>query len=261
MNSLGTAVARLGEIDARPGLPGGGPPPGGRAGGGQGRGAGLRQPVRPARRPGPAGGVGGRGHRGDRGGHGGGPAADLRRLPGRQRRRLPVPPGPLGRDGRAHRRLPGAGRRREPQHGHPAPVPGGAGRRPGRLRGRPGPRPGGQAPERGHVHRRAVPAGAGRRRGRGGGLAGPAGGGLGRGGRGAWPPCRARCQDLRACMLLASGCGSRATGPGWPPPATTTARLADARLVAGELVRWARATLDEPAVAWRRALLATCEAE
>jgi tetratricopeptide (TPR) repeat protein len=85
-----------GRERARPGLPGGGPPPVGRAGGGQGRGAGLRQPVRPARRPGPAGGGGGRGHRGDGGGPGGRPAADLRRLSGRQRRRLPVPPGPLG---------------------------------------------------------------------------------------------------------------------------------------------------------------------
>ena len=78
-SSLGTAVARLGEIDrglayleeAR------------RRGaelGATRTGAGLRQPVRPPRRPGPAGGGGGRGHRGARGGHGGGPAADLRRL-------------------------------------------------------------------------------------------------------------------------------------------------------------------------------------
>ena len=67
--------------------------------------------------------------------------------------------------------------------------------------------------------------------------------------------------DLRACMLLALGLrveGDRV--------ALATARhdqgtVADARLVAGELVRWARGTLDEPAVAWRRALLATCEAE
>ena len=85
-----------GRPRGRPGPAGGGPAPGGRARRGQGRGPGLRQPVRPARGPGPAGGGGGRGHRGDRGGDGGRPGPDLRGLPGRQRRLDPLPPGPLG---------------------------------------------------------------------------------------------------------------------------------------------------------------------
>jgi DNA-binding CsgD family transcriptional regulator/tetratricopeptide (TPR) repeat protein len=67
--------------------------------------------------------------------------------------------------------------------------------------------------------------------------------------------------DLRACMLLALGLrveGDRvALAAARHDPDTVT----DARLVAGELLRWARGTLDEPAVAWRPALLATCEAE
>ena len=37
--------------------------------------------------------------------------------------------------------------------------------------------------------------------------------------------------------------------------------LADARLVADELVQWARGTFAGSRVAWRRAVLATCEAE
>jgi DNA-binding CsgD family transcriptional regulator/tetratricopeptide (TPR) repeat protein len=67
--------------------------------------------------------------------------------------------------------------------------------------------------------------------------------------------------DLRACMLLAIGLrveGERAR--------LATARhdhetLADARLVADELVQWARDTFAGSRVAWRRAVLATCEAE
>jgi DNA-binding CsgD family transcriptional regulator/tetratricopeptide (TPR) repeat protein len=67
--------------------------------------------------------------------------------------------------------------------------------------------------------------------------------------------------DLRACMLLALGLrveGDRA--------ALAAARhdhdtLADARLVADELLEWARGTFAGSRVAWRRALLATCEAE
>ena len=259
MNSLGTAVARLGEIDrglayleeARRRGP---------SWGGQGRGAGLRQPVRPARRPGPAGGVGGRGHRGDRGGHGGGPAADLRRLPGRQRRRLPVPPGPLGRDGRAHRRLPGAGRRREPQHGHPAPVPGGAGRRPGRLRGalahvRAAKRLSGdmfiavQYPPVLAAAEAEVAAWQGRLEDASAAVAE----GL--------DALQGPLQDLRAYMLLAIGLRVEGDRAGLAAARHDHDTLADARLVAGGLLRWARTTLDEPEVAPRRALLATCEAE
>jgi DNA-binding CsgD family transcriptional regulator len=67
--------------------------------------------------------------------------------------------------------------------------------------------------------------------------------------------------DLRACMLLALGLRAEADRV-----ALATARhdhdtVADARLVAEELLRWARGTLDGQEVAWRRALLATCEAE
>jgi DNA-binding CsgD family transcriptional regulator/tetratricopeptide (TPR) repeat protein len=67
--------------------------------------------------------------------------------------------------------------------------------------------------------------------------------------------------DLRACLLLAIGLrveGERAR--------LATARhdhetLTDARLVADELVQWARGTFAGSRVAWRRAVLATCEAE
>ena len=67
--------------------------------------------------------------------------------------------------------------------------------------------------------------------------------------------------DLRACMLLALGLRVEAERV-----ALATARhdhdtVADARLVAEELLRWARGTLDGSEVAWKRALLATCEAE
>jgi DNA-binding CsgD family transcriptional regulator len=67
--------------------------------------------------------------------------------------------------------------------------------------------------------------------------------------------------DMRACMLLAIGLrveGDRAELAAARHDQDT---VADARLVGAELVRWARGTLAEPAVAWRRALLATCEAE
>jgi DNA-binding CsgD family transcriptional regulator len=68
-------------------------------------------------------------------------------------------------------------------------------------------------------------------------------------------------QDLRACMLLAIGLRVEADRAGLAAARHDHDTLADARLVAGELLRWARTTLDEPAVAPRRALLATCEAE
>jgi DNA-binding CsgD family transcriptional regulator/tetratricopeptide (TPR) repeat protein len=68
-------------------------------------------------------------------------------------------------------------------------------------------------------------------------------------------------QNLRACILLALGLrveGDRVE--------LATARhdhdtVADARLVAEGLIRWARGTLSGSEVAWQRALLATCEAE
>ena len=39
---------------------------------------------------------------------------------------------------------------------------------------------------------------------------------------GGWPPCRARSRTCGPTCCSPSGCGSRVTGPGWPPPATTT---------------------------------------
>jgi DNA-binding CsgD family transcriptional regulator len=67
--------------------------------------------------------------------------------------------------------------------------------------------------------------------------------------------------DLRACMLLALGLrveGDRARLAAARHDHDT---LADARLVADGLVQWARGTFAGSPVAWRRALLATCEAE
>jgi DNA-binding CsgD family transcriptional regulator/tetratricopeptide (TPR) repeat protein len=68
-------------------------------------------------------------------------------------------------------------------------------------------------------------------------------------------------QNLRSCVLLALGLrveGDRVE--------LATARhdhdtVADARLVADGLIRWARSTLGGSELAWQRALLATCEAE
>ena len=68
-------------------------------------------------------------------------------------------------------------------------------------------------------------------------------------------------QDLRAYMLLAIGLRVEGDRAGLAAARHDHDTLADARLVAGGLLRWARTTLDEPAVAPRRALLATCEAE
>jgi tetratricopeptide (TPR) repeat protein len=68
-------------------------------------------------------------------------------------------------------------------------------------------------------------------------------------------------QNLRACILLALGLrveGDRAELAAARHDHDT---VADARLVAEGLVRWARSTLGGSEVAWQRALLATCEAD
>jgi DNA-binding NarL/FixJ family response regulator len=68
-------------------------------------------------------------------------------------------------------------------------------------------------------------------------------------------------QNLRACVLLALGLrveGDRAELAAARHDHDT---VADARLVAEGLVRWARGTLAGSEVAWQRALLATCEAD
>jgi tetratricopeptide (TPR) repeat protein len=67
--------------------------------------------------------------------------------------------------------------------------------------------------------------------------------------------------DLRACMLLALGLRAEADRVELATARRDDATLADARLVGESLVRWARETLAGSAVAWKRALLATCEAE
>ena len=67
--------------------------------------------------------------------------------------------------------------------------------------------------------------------------------------------------DLRACMLLALGLRAEAERAELAAARHDTATLADARLVADGLARWAGETLTGSAVAWRRGLLATCEAE
>jgi tetratricopeptide (TPR) repeat protein len=67
--------------------------------------------------------------------------------------------------------------------------------------------------------------------------------------------------DLRACMLLALGLRVEAERVALAAARHDDDTVADARLVAEELLRWARGTLDGSAVAWQRALLATCEAE
>jgi DNA-binding CsgD family transcriptional regulator len=68
-------------------------------------------------------------------------------------------------------------------------------------------------------------------------------------------------QDLRAYMLLAIGLRVEGDRAGLAAARHDHDTLADARLVAGELLRWARTALDDPGVPPRRALLATCEAE
>ena len=67
--------------------------------------------------------------------------------------------------------------------------------------------------------------------------------------------------DLRACMLLALGLRVEADRAELAAARQDHDTLADARLVAEGLVAWARGTLDGSGVAWRGALLDTCEAE
>jgi DNA-binding CsgD family transcriptional regulator len=67
--------------------------------------------------------------------------------------------------------------------------------------------------------------------------------------------------DLRACMLLALGLRVEAERAELATARHDPATLADARLVADGLARWARDTLAGPGPAWQRALLATCQAE
>jgi len=67
--------------------------------------------------------------------------------------------------------------------------------------------------------------------------------------------------DLRACMLLALGLRVEGDRAGLAAASHDHDTLADARLVADGLVQWARGTLARSRVAWRSALLATCEAE
>jgi DNA-binding CsgD family transcriptional regulator len=67
--------------------------------------------------------------------------------------------------------------------------------------------------------------------------------------------------DLRACMLLALGLRVEAERAELAAARHDPATLADARLVADGLARWATDTLAGPGAAWRRALLATCQAE
>jgi DNA-binding CsgD family transcriptional regulator len=67
--------------------------------------------------------------------------------------------------------------------------------------------------------------------------------------------------DLRACMLLALGLRVEADRVALAVARHDPETVADARLVADELLRWAHGTLGGSEVAWKRALLATCEAE
>jgi DNA-binding CsgD family transcriptional regulator/tetratricopeptide (TPR) repeat protein len=66
--------------------------------------------------------------------------------------------------------------------------------------------------------------------------------------------------DLRACMLLAIGLRVEGDRAGLAAARHDHDTLADARLVADELIQWARGTFSGSRVAWRTALLATCEA-
>jgi DNA-binding CsgD family transcriptional regulator/tetratricopeptide (TPR) repeat protein len=67
--------------------------------------------------------------------------------------------------------------------------------------------------------------------------------------------------DLGTCMLLATGLRAEADRTELAAARQDHTTTADARLVAEELLRWARGTLAEPGWPWQRALLATCEAE
>jgi DNA-binding CsgD family transcriptional regulator/tetratricopeptide (TPR) repeat protein len=67
--------------------------------------------------------------------------------------------------------------------------------------------------------------------------------------------------DLRACMLLALGLRVEADRVALATARHDPDTVADARLVAAELLRWAGGALGGSEVAWKRALLATCEAE
>jgi DNA-binding CsgD family transcriptional regulator len=67
--------------------------------------------------------------------------------------------------------------------------------------------------------------------------------------------------DLRACMLLAIGLRVEGDRAGLAAARHDHDTLADARLIADELAQWARGTLAGSRVAWRTALLATCQAE
>ncbi|HWC40799.1 MAG TPA: AAA family ATPase [Actinomycetota bacterium] len=67
--------------------------------------------------------------------------------------------------------------------------------------------------------------------------------------------------DLRACMLLALGLRVEADRVALAVARHDPETVADARLVAAELLRWAGGTLGGSEVAWQRALLASCEAE
>ena len=92
-------------------------------------------------------------------------------------------------------------------------------------------------PERGHVHRRAVPAGAGRRRGRGGGLAGPAGGGGGGRGRRPGRPAgpAAGPAGLHAARARAAGRGRPGRAGRRPPRPRHGGRRPAGRRRAGAL--------------------------
>src|SRR4029453_4650593 len=72
---------------------------------------------------------------------------------------------------------------------------------------------------------------------------------------GGWAPPRGRWPTPRPSFCWPGGGGPP------PPPRHDDDTVADARLVAEELLRWARGTLEGSEVAWQRALLATCEAE
>jgi DNA-binding CsgD family transcriptional regulator/tetratricopeptide (TPR) repeat protein len=67
--------------------------------------------------------------------------------------------------------------------------------------------------------------------------------------------------DLRACMLLGLGLRVEADRVALAVARRDPGTVADARLIADELLRWARDTLGGSEVAWKRALLAGCEAE
>jgi DNA-binding CsgD family transcriptional regulator/tetratricopeptide (TPR) repeat protein len=67
--------------------------------------------------------------------------------------------------------------------------------------------------------------------------------------------------DLRGCMLLPLGLRVEADRVALAVARHDPDTVADARLIADELLRWAHDTFGGSEVAWKRALLATCEAE